>query len=65
MLHKVLESLFGAFSAPPTFQGVQNFVLHAMLLKFFLAKKLRSIGWWAEMDSNHRPLGYQPSALTS
>ena len=21
--------------------------------------------WWAEMDSNHRPLGYQPSALTS
>ena len=25
MLHKVLESLFGAFSAPPTFQGVQNF----------------------------------------
>ena len=21
--------------------------------------------WWAKMDSNHRPLGYQPSALTS
>ena len=23
------------------------------------------ITWWAKMDSNHRPLGYQPSALTS
>ena len=21
--------------------------------------------WWAKVDSNHRPLGYQPSALTS
>ena len=25
----------------------------------------RDCGWWAQVDSNHRPLGYQPSALAS
>ena len=62
-LHR--KACLAPFRCRPPFNVCRTFVLHAMLLKFFLSKKLRSIGWWAEMDSNHRPLGYQPSALTS
>ena len=36
-----------------------------MSLKARSPEALIFITWWAKMDSNHRPLGYQPSALTS
>ena len=49
-----------------------NFLFVVSLFNFqrslFTLRHLKSLGvicWWAEMDSNHRPLGYQPSALTS
>ena len=40
-----------------SFQGTSH--------KGFLGYPSLGNQWWAEMDSNHRPLGYQPSALTS
>ena len=34
-------------------------------IKDFVGYPTQGNLWWAEMDANHRPLGYQPSALPS
>ena len=38
--------------------GLLAFIVPVWLALFFKA-------WWAQVGSNHRPLGYQPSALAN
>ena len=52
-------SLFSFQGAFPCVSWTQISTLNS------LSTEICSQKWWAEMDSNHRPLGYQPSALTS
>ena len=67
-MNQLLTGIFRCF----IFAYSQNFeCLVSFLCSFQGAKKYLAVlievlqrTWWAEVDSNHRPLAYQASALT-
>ena len=45
--------------------AVVNLLNTQQQLSFLLIASLSLTGWWAQMDSDHRPHAYQACALTS
>ena len=68
-----VEIVFYPFPRSFTFFKIGYLIISSLLFRYSIFKDLSTLRhlksssdiWWAQMDSNHRPLGYQPSALTS